>query len=672
MEIQMPNIWIMKITPGGSGNTKKYFENLFLNQNCKNIIGYTKEDGKVEEFSKMWQRISIGDLVIVIEGHNRVFGVVEIKSNPFDDDKTDTEADWFYHRRKAELIKYFDPFIETEAKTNRNTIIEYSGDGAVEICDEIWEIIKEDYHNVKINENMKDAISLIKYKKQIILQGPPGTGKTFIAKRIAVELTKEKKLGSPQQIINDFFKNFNSSTQEVLGKRIEHENLLKSFQELFPISSLKDLSLESYSIGTGGNDSFCWWIERGLKPIGYYFPGSARSYLIYWSKEKNKYSAHFKHSSELGKAENIDDAMKLIASMISTLVLTKNTTATNKVFGGSYILKILHSYYPDEYMPINSKICLKNILKLFNIDFSKMNIFEMNLTLQKVFLEKKNEFKSDITNIEFMRFLFDHFDLKGNLEIQADEVIVKGESKLIQFHPAYSYEDFVRGITVEMNSNQQPEYKVVNKILADFAKKAIDNPSANYVLIIDEINRANLPAVLGELIYALEYRYNPDNPLETTVESMYALKQGKDDEEGDKNLMLPENLFIIGTMNTADRSVGHIDYAIRRRFAFVDVLPSSSPIDVVIKDPTLNKKAKDLFETISLLFHEKENGQDQIPVYLQSDFKKKDVQLGHSYFLAQDEETLKLKLKYEIKPLLLEYIKDGILSEDARQIISNL
>jgi 5-methylcytosine-specific restriction protein B len=682
MESKMPNIWIMKITPGGSGNTKKYFENLFLNQNCKNLIGYTKEEGKVEEFSRMWQRISIGDLVIVLEGHNRVFGVVEIKSNPFDDDKTDIEADWFYHRRKAKLIKYFDPFIETEAKTNRNTIIEYSGDGAVEICDEIWEIIKEDYHKMKINENMKDAISLLKYKKQIILQGPPGTGKTFIAKKMADELTKEKKLGSPQQIIDDFFRSFNATKPEIIKQRSFHTILLKDFQDKFPAAYLKDLTLEEYSIGTGENNSFCWWIERGLKPLGYYFPGSARSYLIYWSKGKDKYSSHFKHNSDLSKAESLDDAMKLLASMISKLVINKDYADAIRVFGNSYILKILHSYYPEEYAPINSAICLKNALKLFRVDYSNMNVIEMNLKLQEIFLGKKSKFKKDITNIEFMRFLFDHFDLKGNLEIQADEVVVKGESKLIQFHPAYSYEDFVRGITVEMNSNKQPEYKVVNKILADYAKKALDNPSANYVLIIDEINRANLPAVLGELIYALEYRYNPDYPLETTVESMYALKQGKDDEEGDKNLMLPENLYIIGTMNTADRSVGHIDYAIRRRFAFVSIPPSDNVIDEVISDVNLREKSKLLFKKVENIFKEKEvDGKTN--KYLSSDFKAEDVQLGHSYFLVTEhdkkklnmhsgEDILMLKLDYEIKPILNEYLKDGILLEGAKELIENL
>ncbi len=189
-----------------------------------------------------------------------------------------------------------------------------------------------------------------------------------------------------------------------------------------------------------------------------------------------------------------------------------------------------------------------------------------------------------------------------------------------------------------------------------YSQKVVER---KYVLIIDEINRANLPAVLGELIYALEYRGEE-------VDSMY------DTENEGNKFILPPNLFIIGTMNTADRSVGHIDYAIRRRFSFIDILPSSDIIDDVVTDPTLNTKSKALFNKVATLFYEKKDENDSTKVYLQSDFKAKDVQLGHSYFLVKSEEELAMKLEYEIKPLLNEYIKDGILNEDSKTLIDSL
>lgn len=158
----------------------------------------------------------------------------------------------------------------------------------------------------------------------------------------------------------------------------------------------------------------------------------------------------------------------------------------------------------------------------------------------------------------------------------------------------------------------------------------------NYILIIDEINRANLSSVLGELIYALEYRGE-------SVESMYAM------ENGDREITLPPNLFIIGTMNTADRSVAQIDYAIRRRFAFINVLPE----DLTGK---LDKHefATDSFKKVQDIFNH----------HISSEFNKNDVQLGHSYFIYDKESNFSIQKDFEIKPILHEYIKDGILEDN--------
>ena len=219
---------------------------------------------------------------------------------------------------------------------------------------------------------------------------------------------------------------------------------------------------------------------------------------------------------------------------------------------------------------------------------------------------------------------------------------IKDQVKLIQFHPSYSYEDFVRGIVAKANGTQI-EYKAEDKILAQMAKEALDNPEKEYILIIDEINRANLSSVLGELIYALEYR-------DEAVESMYEV-------DNSKEIILPSNLYIIGTMNTADRSIGHIDYAIRRRFAFENILPNE---DIVNPNSKFNE-VKKIFEK-----------------HLSPEFdKEKDkVMLGHSYFIADNEEQLEEelenKLKYQVIPLLKEYVKDGVLNESALSEIDKL
>lgn len=384
-----------------------------------------------------------------------------------------------------------------------------------------------------------------------------------------------------------------------------------------------------------------------MESLGRYSPGFSTNHPLYWSKSKKKYIINDK----IADSSSDESAMKVVTNELSKLVQRIDLDDSIKFFGPCFTLKILHSYYPDEFFPINSVDTLNNALKLFGIYDKQMGTIEKNIKLKDIYLDKR-QFNTDLTLIEFASIIWDNFNLKDGEELfENNEVMTHGEFEIIQFHPAYTYEDFVRGIVVKTNDAGNISYEVENKNLAKFAKKAIENPNGKYVLIIDEINRTNLPSVLGELIYALEYRGE-------SVESIYEYKNTRE-------IKLPKNLYVIGTMNTADRSVGHIDYAIRRRFAFYDVLPSKKVI--------IFEKAIKLFESIEGLF-KGDNAQ------ISSDFEADDVQLGHSYFLPSKKDIseedfykeLSIKLKYEIKPILYEYIKDGVLLDSAREVVENL
>lgn len=163
-----------------------------------------------------------------------------------------------------------------------------------------------------------------------------------------------------------------------------------------------------------------------------------------------------------------------------------------------------------------------------------------------------------------------------------------------------------------------------------------------YLLIIDEINRGNISKILGELITLLEADKRLGKVNEVTVTLPYS----------ESDFGVPDNLYIIGTMNTADRSVGYIDYAIRRRFAFVTLKADSEIIARYYSDNGLKAIALGAFNKIHQLMQEK----------ISSDFEVDDLMIGHSYFLAKNKAELLNKLEFEVFPLLQEYIHDGLLN----------
>lgn len=229
------------------------------------------------------------------------------------------------------------------------------------------------------------------------------------------------------------------------------------------------------------------------------------------------------------------------------------------------------------------------------------------------------------------------------------ELVNKGQIFFTTFHQSMDYEEFVEGIKPK-TINGNITYELEDGIFKKACKSAENN---KVVLIIDEINRGNISKIFGELITLLEVDKRKDRENEIEVILPYSKEK----------FSVPDNLYIIGTMNTADRSIGYIDYALRRRFAFISIKADKSAIENYYdnKNSDCKDKAINLFDEIKNLIDKNIN----------EEFEADDIMIGHSYFIAQNFEELQNKLEYEIKPLLLEYFKDGILKSN-KDTINNL
>ncbi len=500
------------------------------------------------------------------------------------------------------------------------------------------------YKNVKsIQMDLKqtDLISLLLFKKQIILQGPPGTGKTRMAKEVARNLCLPLSI-SIEQIKQIIVPNLvvRSAKDYVDYKIIGSDDAVIKIQNEAGVTSNSSYTdiIQSYTnkswltgVILNGSQSYSAAIakyvyeqieDENIKLIQFHPAYSYEDFVRGITaktdgtnveyKTENKTLAHFADTAN----ENFKDSLK----DNETFVRDKWINEKFEEFRQEVVDELAET----------QQISLTNKLSLVAAEDSSFRI-------------KSESWAGDNLKYSEIKKLF-KYNVQNKNEIKNHPDILR-----TVYHRTSYYFPVLNRFKNFLREQMPPVGSEKGKILK------------NFVLVIDEINRANLPSVLGELIYALEYRGQ-------TVQSMYEM-------DGDRSLVLPPNLYIIGTMNTADRSVGHIDYAIRRRFAFVDILPTKEPIHPI---------AAELFKKVSELFIKNYDAIDwnnpllERSDYLAPDFRPEDVWVGHSYFISakknidEAKSELQLKLDYEIKPLLKEYLKDGLLLASAEDKIKTL
>ncbi len=223
------------------------------------------------------------------------------------------------------------------------------------------------------------------------------------------------------------------------------------------------------------------------------------------------------------------------------------------------------------------------------------------------------------------------------LKKRFDVLVESGHISFVTFHQSFSYEDFVEGLRPVTGENGGVTYEVVAGVFKKLCEKAKQEATKPCVIIIDEINRGNISRIFGELITLIEKNKRAGELEELEVILPYS-------KDNDNKFSIPSNVYIIGTMNSADRSLTGVDIALRRRFSFIEMPPEPHLlVEKNVDDVKINELLKVMNERIEVLYD-------------------RDHCLGHSYFMSLHKDStvadLGLIFQESILPLLREYFFD--------------
>lgn len=463
-----------------------------------------------------------------------------------------------------------------------------------------------------------DIVGIWRRRKNIVLHGAPGTGKTYDIPELAVRLCDPSFMS-------------NGRSREEIVKRY---NQLKDDERLTFTTFHQSLDYED-------------WIE-GLRPVV-----NETSQVTYEIED-----GVFKRLCEAAERSKLEGNQYGISPDADVWKVSLKRTGDNDVrkdcMENDYI-RIGWDEYGDE---ISDETDGGNRndkgKKILNAYINKMKVGDI---VMSCYSSKEIDAIGVITG----EYRYDE-SLPAYKRIRPVHWLIKGKRENIV--ETNGGKEMVESTVYRLKSISLGDVEAILEKYGVFIEQKKDDKP--YVMVIDELNRGNVSKVFGELITLLEADKRKGSKNEESVKLPYSKK----------SFHVPDNVYLIATMNTADRSLGSLDYAIRRRFAFIAERP------IGLEDDRFNAE---LFEKVSRLFVKnfdeyKASGWDATMRLLPADtlcdeYKPEDVWIGHSYFLMQDEEGVdntRERILYELIPLLEEYVRDGVLTADAQEVIDEL
>ncbi|HTO36253.1 MAG TPA: AAA family ATPase, partial [Flavobacterium sp.] len=577
----MKNYWHIQLHPDdrGSFDTEK-IKKILLEKNVIGLGEWEKGEDKINQFK---EKMSIGDIVAVKQGSTPI-ALVKITGNAYFERIIDDDFDWFPNRRKIDIIDFYDPTYNFTIPQPRGTL---------SICNDLntntAKVIIQWYRN-SVNKQLMENIKLSAERQSQI-------------KALWDKFKNETK---------EEDKNFNNK---------EIDNLIAQWQQYKDKITNDTLSLDDYTNTLGSSTAtmpggyLCNFLERTTRTVlGSSKPGNAENFEVklnndnqtYFIKSQRKPNAN-RQEAETYFNDNIKNLLKSIVSTsdpLEKIRLVEETDYSAK----QILMKLSVLDNLSDFLYIYSSQWLDELYNEF-IDSDAFGIFTKNnqiCIVAKRLLEVNEEDKGEL--ILLSRFLWRYGNSKAIADTNNPNVIMygppgtgktysvvnsldfvcQGDSsryEVLQFHPSFTYEDFIEGIKPKgVSKDGNIRFELVNGVFKNFCIKAKNNPEKDFYFVVDEINRANLSAVFGETLSLLEKDYRHEaNSTKNLLRTQYStliedlIKENKEKYKHlayfiDNNVVkfgVPKNVFFIGMMNDVDKSIDAFDLALRRRFKWI-------------------------------------------------------------------------------------------------------